>query len=175
MNPHWVVDSRIQNEESVRAWAGIIGPHIIGPFFFDRNVNGESYLEMLQNQIVPALEELNYNPQNIIYQQDGAPAHFSLIVRNWLDENMPNWIGRGGPTWWPPRSPDLTPLDFFLWPYIKNIVFYTEPDTMEELIQRIRDACLTITPQMLQNVQRNIITRLQACINVGGSHFEQML
>jgi len=30
------------------------------------------------------------------------------------------WIGRGGPIPWPPQSPDLSPLDFFLWGYIKN-------------------------------------------------------
>jgi hypothetical protein len=33
------------------------------------------------------------------------------------------WIGRGGSITWPPRSPDLTPLDFFLWGYAKNIVY----------------------------------------------------
>jgi hypothetical protein len=25
------------------------------------------------------------------------------------------WISRGGPITWPPRSPDLTQLIFFLW------------------------------------------------------------
>jgi len=25
------------------------------------------------------------------------------------------WIGQGGPMAWPPRSPDLIPMDFFLW------------------------------------------------------------
>jgi hypothetical protein len=32
------------------------------------------------------------------------------------------WIGRGGPNFWPPRSPDLIQMDFFLWGYVKNIV-----------------------------------------------------
>jgi hypothetical protein len=31
-----------------------------------------------------------------------------------LDVKFPGrWIGRGGPIAWPPRSPDLTPLDIF--------------------------------------------------------------
>jgi len=35
-------------------------------------------------------------------------------VTTFLDETFPGrWVGRGGPTAWPPRSPDLTPLDFF--------------------------------------------------------------
>jgi hypothetical protein len=45
---------------------------------------------------------------------DGAPAHHAAPVRNWLNEHFDErWIGRGEPFRWPPRSPDLTPLDFF--------------------------------------------------------------
>jgi hypothetical protein len=43
----------------------------------------------------------------LIFQQDGAPAHFSA-----LDERFHGrWIGKGGP----PRSPDLTPMDYSFW------------------------------------------------------------
>ena len=54
--------------------------------------------------------------QRLWFQQDGAPAHFALDVREYLNNIFPNgWIGRGGPVQWPPRSPDLTPMDFFIW------------------------------------------------------------
>ena len=47
---------------------------------------------------------------------DGAPAHFSLVAREFLNATYEDrWIGRGGPHLWPARSPDLNPLDFFLW------------------------------------------------------------
>ncbi|KAJ4440129.1 hypothetical protein ANN_08267 [Periplaneta americana] len=47
---------------------------------------------------------------------DGAPPHFGRHVRNHLNATFPDrWIGRGGPVTWPPRSPDLTALDSFLW------------------------------------------------------------
>ncbi|EZA48500.1 hypothetical protein X777_12995, partial [Ooceraea biroi] len=46
--------------------------------------------------------------------------------RNILNESFPDrWIGRGGRISWPARSPDLTPLDFFLWGHLKNEVFLT--------------------------------------------------
>ena len=46
---------------------------------------------------------------------NGAPPHWGLVVREFLDQTFPNrWIGRDGPIAWPPRSPDLTPLDFFM-------------------------------------------------------------
>jgi len=57
----------------------------------------------------------------IIFQQDGAPPHWGSYVLRFLDAALPNrWIGRDGPTPWPPRSPDITPLDFFLWGYVKD-------------------------------------------------------
>lgn len=50
------------------------------------------------------------------YMHDGAPPNFSLVARQFLDEHYRNrWIGRPGPQSWPPRSPNLNPLDYFLW------------------------------------------------------------
>ncbi|KAJ4442536.1 hypothetical protein ANN_04123 [Periplaneta americana] len=54
---------------------------------------------------------------------DGASPHFDRRVRNRLNATFPDrWIGRGGPVPWPPRSPDLSPLDFFLWGDVKRFV-----------------------------------------------------
>jgi hypothetical protein len=58
------------------------------------------------------------NAQNldssIWFQQNGAPPHYGVNVRRFLDNQFERrWIGRRGPMEWPPRSPDLTPLDFF--------------------------------------------------------------
>jgi len=62
----------------------------------------------------------------IIFQQDGAPPHWGLDIRRFLDATFPNrWIGTDCPTPWPPRSPDITPLDLFLWGYVKDKVFST--------------------------------------------------
>ena len=73
---------------------------------------------MLEEFVYPQVNELQ---PDIIFQLDGAPPHWGLDVRASLNEQFPGrWIGRDGPTPWPPRSPDLTPLDFFLWGYVKN-------------------------------------------------------
>jgi len=61
-----------------------------------------------------------------LFQQDGAPPHWHLAVRTFLNEHLPNrWIGRAGQNdqvfcKWPPRSADLTVCDFFLWVYMKD-------------------------------------------------------
>lgn len=157
-------------------WAGVIGENIIGPFFINERVNTDVYLELLGDFILPRLQELNYDPETIIYQHDGAPAHRSNDATDWLDENFPQWIGfNSDDIKWPPRSPDLTPLDFFVWPYVKHRVYQAEPETMEALRECIINAFNTITPGMLRNVHANILKRLQTCLIADGNHIEQLL
>ena len=61
------------------------------------------------------------------------------------------WIVRDGPTPWPPRSPDITPLYFVLWGYVKDKVFSTPVPDITNLKARITDAFATITEDMLGN------------------------
>jgi len=83
----------------------------------------ENYLDMLELHVAPQLEE---SQLWIIFQQDGAPSPWGSDVGRFLDAAFPNrWIGRDGPTPWSPRTPDITPLDFFLWGYVKDKVFST--------------------------------------------------
>ncbi|KAJ4434368.1 hypothetical protein ANN_22927 [Periplaneta americana] len=79
-------------------------------------------------------------------------------------EKSQTWIGRGGPTAWPPRSPDLTPLDFFsFWGYIKDIVYKTVVADLEDLLRRIVAACATVTPEMLRNTWQELEYCLDIC------------
>ena len=54
------------------------------------------------------------------------------------------WIRMSGPTAWPARSPDLTCLDFFLWGYMKSMVYETDIDSEEYLIARIVSAAAKV-------------------------------
>lgn len=125
-NPHWFRETHTQYPEKLNVWAGILGDHIVGPFFIDGNLNGATYLELLDTTVDPTITELLENDENLfenqlIFQQDGAPPHYSLPVREYLNNRFPGrWIGRRGPMEWPARSPDLTPLDFFLWEHLKS-------------------------------------------------------
>lgn len=114
-NPHLVRVGQYQNRFKVNVWCGILGTSIVGPYFLDDILTGESYHEFLRESLSAFLDELPLaTARDLWYQQDGAPAHFSTIARTWLNtEFRGRWIGRAGPVLWPPRSPDLTPLDFF--------------------------------------------------------------
>ena len=110
-------------------------------------------------------------------RRDGAPPHFSNVVRNHLDNRFPNqWIGRGGPHFWPPRSPDLNPLDFFLWGYLKSLVYSTPVTTREQLLDRIitHSTAIRTNPGMLFKVQRAYLTKLRKCVAAQGEHIEHI-
>ena len=70
-------------------------------------------------------------------------VHFNVgrDVTTFLVETFPGrWVGRGGPTAWPPGSPDLTPLDIFAWGVIKNVVYRRKVRDLTDLRQRIIEA-----------------------------------
>ncbi|GFU38303.1 uncharacterized protein TNCV_2432991 [Trichonephila clavipes] len=64
-------------------------------------------------------------------------------------------ISRFGPVNWPPRSCDLTPLDYFLWGYVKSLVYADKPQTLDHLEDNIRRVIADIRPQMLERVIEN--------------------
>jgi hypothetical protein len=74
------------------------------------------------------------------------------------------WIGRGGPIAWPPRWPDLTPLNFFLWGYVKNIVYQVKINDLQHL--------KAVTPIMLQAMWHEVECHLDICRVTKGTHIE---
>jgi hypothetical protein len=94
-------------------------------------------------------------------------------VRTALNNTFPNrWIGRGGPIAWPPRSPDIIPLDFFFWGYVKDIVYSTRVPDINNLRARIVEAVATITPDMLERTWTKVEYRLDIVRATQGAHVE---
>jgi hypothetical protein len=81
-------------------------------------------------------------------------------------------VGRDGPIPWPPRSPDITPLHFFLWGHVKDIVYKTPVTSLCELKLRIVAVIETATPQMQENTRREIEYRLDSLRVKKGAHVE---
>ena len=176
-NPHAIRPRGHQHRLGVNLWAGIVNTHVIGPFELPERLDAETFYDFLQDDFENLLENVPLAVRRRIWlQMDGAPAHFARRVRGWCDREFPNrWIGRGGPIAWPPRSPDLTACDFFLWGHLKGLVYTTPRNNLADLRQRIDAAVQTISPEMLQSVQGNIVRRARLCIQVEGRNFEQLL
>ncbi|GBL78223.1 hypothetical protein AVEN_217354-1, partial [Araneus ventricosus] len=113
------------------------------------------------------------NLRNVWFQHDGAPPHkVSSVQQYFRDTFQQQVIWYDGCVEWPPRSPDMKRLDFFLWGYIKQRVYATPHSTLQELRNRITDACASMSPVMLYNVHREVQSRVQMCIVAEEHHFE---
>jgi len=95
-----------------------------------------------------------------------------------LNDTFPDrWIGRGSTINWPPRSPDLTPLEFYLWGLMKSEVYRKKEDTRDELLINILGviACIKEIQNTLRRTTRHVFTRVAKCIDVDGGIFEHLL
>ncbi|GFV84353.1 transposable element Tcb2 transposase [Trichonephila clavipes] len=157
-------------------WAG----GIIGPYFFRNDeghnviVNGDRYRAMITNFFIPEL--INHDVQELWCQQDGATCHTARATIDLLEDTFGDrLISRLGPVNWPPRSCDLTPLDYFLWGYVKSLVYADKPQTLDHLEDNIRRVIADIRPQILEKVIENWTSRLN-CIGASrGSNMPEII
>ncbi|GFW89302.1 transposable element Tc3 transposase [Trichonephila clavipes] len=103
----------------------------------------------------------NHDVQELWFQQDGATCHTARdtidLLKNTFGDRL---ISRFGPVNWPPKSWDLTPPDYFLWGYVKSLVYTDKPQTLDHLEDNICCVIPDIRPQMLENVIENWTSRL---------------
>ena len=78
---------------------------------------------------------------------------------------------------WPARSPDLTPLDYYLWVHNKTLVYKKRSNNRQEFLQIILEACQDIRdkPDVLRENSHSILKRAQLCIEQGGNHLENLM
>lgn len=177
-NPHASREIRIQGRQTANLWCGVYKEKVYGPIFIEGALNGASYLEMLNETVenfidenVPILQRAN-----IIWQQDGAPPHNTLLVREFLNNKYRVWIGASGPIAWPPRSPDLSPLDFYLWGAITDFVNERDCENLQELKNYIQDKIIEINqdPLVFERVRQNFLRRCRLCLQKNGGRFENV-
>ncbi|GFW63852.1 hypothetical protein TNCV_3744561 [Trichonephila clavipes] len=91
---------------------------------------------MITNFFIPELN--NHDVQELWFQQDGAACSTARATIDLLKDTFGDrLISRFGPVNWPPRSCDLTPLDYFLWGYVKSLVYADKPQTLDHFCQVI--------------------------------------
>ncbi|GFT88940.1 uncharacterized protein TNCV_907221 [Trichonephila clavipes] len=151
--------------EKLTVWCALWAGGIIGPYFFKNDeghnvtVNGDQYRAMITNFFIPELN--NHDVQELWFQQDGATCHTARAIIDLLKDTFGDrLISRFGPVNWPPRSCDFTPLDYFLWGYVKSLVYADKPQTLDHLEDNIRRVIADIRPQMLEKVIENWTSRL---------------
>lgn len=109
-------------------------------------------------------------------QQDGASAHRSRVVTEYLNVRFSNkWIMyRSQIQEWPPRSTILRFLFLLLFIFISTLKtkFIQKSMTVKNMKERIKEKCRNIDAGVLQKVRNNF--RLELCKQVNGQVFEYL-
>ena len=144
-------------------------------------MNSERYHELLADFIISgALSEDCVS--DFWFQQDGAPPHtthdnLSLLNQYWgsrvIARNYPKTFGCG--LAWPPHSPDLSPVDFYLWGFVKDKVYKEPPKDLDQLQSAIKKVNREISVDTCAKVTDSFHARIQHCIATGWYHFENIL
>ena len=129
---------------------------------------------MINEFVWPELKDMDAD--DVYLQQDGATCHTSGETIGLLREKFPGRvISRNGYYNWPPRSCNSTPLDFFLWGYVKDKAYADAPLSVQELKEEIRAVIDEIEPQMCENVMGNFIKRAWSCKRSRGGHMNDIV
>jgi hypothetical protein len=106
-------------------------------------------------------------------QQDGVTSHTVNSTMEMLKQFFNDRIISKNLR--PPRSPDLSPPDYFLWGYLKQVVYSYRPQTIEDLKQNTEVAISNISKETLKKVVRNMVTRVNTCYAENDGHFQHLL
>jgi hypothetical protein len=158
------------HSEKVGVWCARSPRRIIGPIFFHETVNSDRYVNNILNPFFNQLtaEERQYG----YFQQDNAIAHAAnasmVAIREVFEDRI---ISRG---LWPPRSPDHSFCDFYLWGNLKGKVYKNNPRSTEVLQNEIARVIGSFTVDELQKVSQNLFRRCEACLRAEGGRFRQL-
>ncbi|GFV59634.1 uncharacterized protein TNCV_1907061 [Trichonephila clavipes] len=157
-----------------------------GPFFFEtqcqvngwitETVNAQHYLTLLRETVVRCLIQRG-QISNVTLMQEGATSHIANPVKAFLIQTFgeDRIVSRRCRCPWSPRSPDLTPADFWLWGYLNSRVCLSGPSSLSALKDAIRREVSSIHPDMLHSAVAGFVTRLECLLQCGGGHVEHIL
>ena len=161
-NPHKVIQKQ-RFTQKVTVWFGYTQKLKIPPFFFNGNVTGYNYRSLLLSHVKPFL--ITQIKKQYVSARWGYSSHrirnFRYLQKIFKDK----LISLHTEFEWPANSPDLSPLDYFLWNEVKTKVYSQPIQDVNQMKELILPAIANIEQQILSNSIENIKHRLSRCVS----------
>ena len=138
------------NPQKVTAWYGFCIGGVIDPYFFENDIVEANTVNLEhQRMMITVFFWPTLNVDNMWFQQDGATCHTADATMHILHERFEGMvISRRGDVDWPPSSRDLTPLDIFLWGFLKSQVYANKLQSTDALKVNLTKAIAQIQPDL---------------------------
>ena len=143
----------------------IMPPHI---FEVGLKVNTKVYLDVLKSVVIPWWNQVaGGGPWG--WKQDSAPVHKSKESQAWLQKECYDFASFSH---WSLSSPDLNPLDYFVWSYVENITNMTSHNTKASRIASIRQVFAELPPALVEKACSQFRIRIETVIEAEGDYIE---
>ena len=173
-NPFRYDDCVKQGAEKVMCFVAIVAGKILPPIWFPpgTSINSDKYLEILRDLVWPEIQKIPGH-QRFYYQQDGAPCHCAKKCLEFLSEKFKGKvISRRSSRPWPAHSPDLSPLDFWFWGEMDEVIRQRQPETLEHLKEIVEEAAEAKSADEVIKATSSVRKRAILCVKNHGGHFE---
>ena len=125
-------------------------------------------MELLNTVVKPWITRLA-NDRPYVWQQDLAPCHTSGKSQKWLSEIVYDLTI---PNVWPPNSPDLNPMDYFVWGAVEKDTNHYASNTKAQLLDKIKTVFEALQRETFASACSMFRSRTQAVIEANGGYFE---
>ena len=177
VNPHAYIE-KPTHPKRVTFWCTVLSKGIIGPYFFE-NEQGEAFT-VNDNRSRAILSEFMFKKlkRRILATFDFKrtachTAEVTLeVLRPVFEDHL---ISRRADIVWPPRSCNLTSLDYYLWCAVKDKCYVDKPETIDSLKDNIREAINDIQLHTIDNMLKNWTDRVGYCMASRGSHLNEII
>ncbi len=152
---------QVQKPGSVMVWGCVSALGKGNLHFCDGTINAETYIEILEHNMLPSRRHL-FQGRPCIFQQDNAKPHSAHITKSWLRRKRVRVLD------WPACSPDLSPIEN-VWCILKRKMRQRRPRTVAHLKTCLQEEWDKITPETLHHLVSSVPKRLLSVVKRNGN------
>lgn len=121
----------------------------------EKSVTAAEYLKILRKGLLPSIQSLfpDENHENIVFQQDNAPAHTAKVTKRFLEGHSITCM------FWPGQSPDLNPIEN-LWAHIEARLSGKRFSNSDELWEAVKSEWENIDISRCKRLSSSVAKRL---------------
>ena len=148
---------------------GVGAAHLVAQ---NAKLNTENYISVLETVYLMDLVAQFGEDGPYIFTHDGASCHTSNITHQWRENNLNSFWAKGE---WPPASPDLNAMDYFVWGWMQRYVSDKKPTTLLTLKSAVHAAAKALPLALVRKAVDGRCKRVALCVEQGGMQFKHRL